>query len=54
LVSIVGEKYLFEGNEHKIALIHKRMRYGQFGSVDVEVIIEKDVNVDDAVVVGDS
>ena len=28
-----------------------RMRYGQFRCVDVEIIVEEDVNVDDAIVV---
>ena len=53
LFSIFCEENLFEGYEHKIALVHVGMRNGEFLGVDVEVVVEENVNVDDAVVIDD-
>ena len=39
---------------NEVALVHERMGNLQVGFVDADVVVEQDVNVDDAVVIVDS
>lgn len=44
-------KNLLQGRHHEVALMHQRMRNLQVGLINMYVIVEQDVDVDDAVTV---